>query len=181
MKYSSEIHKITKLENHEDNEVTVEELVDQYYKDPDKYFEVNRSNSSAAPPSGVTTTAATATTAIAISKTSIELAKPLEIKNSKKDGVRDEYLFDTKNKAKSQQITGINVKSIQTAHEGSTKLFDQGESNNFLIFKCYYCNYQTRIEREYERHVIIKHPGKLAYASGIDLEKMGIKESEVAN
>src|SRR6476660_5943181 len=41
LKYSSEIHKITKLENHEGSEITAEELVDQYYKDPDKYFEVN--------------------------------------------------------------------------------------------------------------------------------------------
>ena len=31
---SFEKHKITKLENHEDKEITVEELVDQYYKDP---------------------------------------------------------------------------------------------------------------------------------------------------
>jgi hypothetical protein len=54
-----------------------------------------------------TTTAATATTAIAISKTSIELAKPLEIKNSKKDGVRDEYLFDTKNKGKYNKLLAL--------------------------------------------------------------------------
>ncbi len=76
-------------------------------------------------------------------------------------------------------LTGINVKSIQTAHEECTKLFDQGESNNFLIFKCYYCNYQTRIEREYERHVILKHPGKLAYPSKMDLEKLGIMDISI--
>ena len=44
LRYSSEIHKITKLQNHEGKEITVEELVDQYYKDPDKYFEVNGNN-----------------------------------------------------------------------------------------------------------------------------------------
>ena len=29
--YSSQIHKITKLENHEGKDITAEELVDQYY------------------------------------------------------------------------------------------------------------------------------------------------------
>jgi hypothetical protein len=47
--YSSEIHKITKLENHEGKEITVEELVDQYYKNPHKYFEVNGGKSNVAP------------------------------------------------------------------------------------------------------------------------------------
>ena len=41
LKYSFEIHKITKLENHEGKEITAEELVDQYYKDPGKYFEIS--------------------------------------------------------------------------------------------------------------------------------------------
>jgi hypothetical protein len=42
LEYSSKIDKITKLENHEGKEITAEELVDQYYADPDKYFEVRR-------------------------------------------------------------------------------------------------------------------------------------------
>jgi hypothetical protein len=33
LRYSFEKHKLTKLENHEGKEITVEELVDQYYKD----------------------------------------------------------------------------------------------------------------------------------------------------
>jgi uncharacterized protein YdcH (DUF465 family) len=100
LRYSSEIHKITKLENHEGKEITVEELVDQYYKDPEKYFDLN--NGKAAPPSDEI--GGTATTAIAISKTSIELVKPLEIKNIKKDGVSNEYCLHAKNTSKSQQI-----------------------------------------------------------------------------
>jgi hypothetical protein len=84
----------------------------------------------------------------------------------------------TKNRGKSQQIIETDVKSIQTIHEESTKLFDGGKSNNFFIFKCYYCNYETSVEREYERHEVLKHPGKLAYPSKIDLEKMGIKRHE---
>jgi predicted nucleic-acid-binding Zn-ribbon protein len=80
----------------------------------------------------------------------------------------------TKNRGKSQQIIEANVKSIQNEQQQSTKLFDLQSSNNFLIFKCYYCSYQTNIEREYERHVVMKHPGKLAYPSDMDLERKGL-------
>jgi hypothetical protein len=43
--------------------------------------------------------------------------------------------------------------------------------NNYIIFKCHYCSYQINIQSEYERHVVMGHPGKLAYPSDIDLEK----------
>jgi hypothetical protein len=180
LRYSFERHKITKLENHEEKEITVEELVDQYYKEPDKYFEVNVNKTNASsPPSGSDGgAAASTTTTIAISKTSIELAKPLEVRNNKKEGVSDEYSFDAKNRGKSQQIIATDVKSIRNEQEQSTKLFDLPSSNNFFIFKCYYCNYETRVEREYQRHVVLKHPGKLAYPSEIDLEDMGLKRHE---
>jgi hypothetical protein len=38
------IHKITKLENHEGNEITVEDIVVEYYADPGKYFEISSSS-----------------------------------------------------------------------------------------------------------------------------------------
>jgi hypothetical protein len=68
----------------------------------------------------------------------------------------------------------MDVKSIQSRQPQYTKLFDLPSSNNFFIFKCYYCYYETDIEREYERHVVLRHSGKLAYPSEIDLEKMGL-------
>src|SRR5829696_8471163 len=41
LRYSSDKGIIIKLEDNEGNEITVEELVDRYYKDPEKYFEVS--------------------------------------------------------------------------------------------------------------------------------------------
>jgi hypothetical protein len=76
-----QIHKITKLENHEGNEITAEELVDEYYKDPDKYFGVNGNKSNAIPPSS--SGGGGTTTAIDIFRTSIQ---PLEVKIIKKTG-----------------------------------------------------------------------------------------------
>ena len=90
LKYSFERHKITKLKNHE--EITVEELVDQYYKDADKYFEVN-ANKSMLP--------WVVEQLLLFPGTSIQ---PLENKNIKKESVSDEYFFDRKNRGKSQQI-----------------------------------------------------------------------------
>ena len=107
MRYSFERHKITKLENHEGKEITVEELVDQYYKDSDKYFEVNGNKNNSAAPTGETETTT------GISRTSIEP----EIKNNEIDGVSDEYSLDTQNKDKSQQILELDIKSIQTKQE----------------------------------------------------------------
>jgi predicted metal-binding protein len=34
----------------------------------------------------------------------------------------------------------------------------------------------TNVEREYECLIVLKHPGKLAYLSEIDIEKMGVKK-----
>jgi hypothetical protein len=43
-------------------------------------------------------------------------------------------------------------------------------------FECYYCNDFTLItdRKEYEKHVVLKHPNMLAYPSILDLEKMNI-------
>ena len=56
----------------------------------------------------------TTTTAIAISRTSIELAKPLEVKI---DAVSDEYSLDMKNRDKLQQTLDVNIKSVQNKQE----------------------------------------------------------------
>ena len=41
-------------------------------------------------------------------------------------------------------------------------------------FDCYYCNYKTNIDKEYERNVITRHPNKLCYPSKTDFEKLSI-------
>jgi hypothetical protein len=74
--YSYERHVITKLENHEGKEITLEELVEQYYKDPDKYFE------------GIAVT-----TAVVVAKTSIQVVKSLNL--SKDDNItKEEVNYD---------------------------------------------------------------------------------------
>ena len=44
------------------------------------------------------------------------------------------------------------------------------------MYSCYYCNtYQTHLEKNYERHVILTHPKRPAYPSKVDLERLGIQ------
>jgi hypothetical protein len=46
------------------------------------------------------------------------------------------------------------------------------------VFNCYYCDcFQTSNEKEYERHVVIRHPGKIAYPPKSRLRKTGIELS----
>jgi len=66
------------------------------------------------------------------------------------------------------------VRSNELEKETCEKSFDESKSNNFL-YSCYYCdNCETNIERDYQRHVIQKHPGKSGYPGKPDLEKYGI-------
>lgn len=114
MRYSSEIHKITKLENHEGKEITDEELVDKYYKDAGKYFEIDNNKAASPSTNEGAGTAATTSTAFAVSGTSLEPANPPEIKNNEIHDVSDEYSLDTQNRDKSQQISGSDMRSIRT-------------------------------------------------------------------
>jgi hypothetical protein len=51
-----------------------------------------------------------------------------------------------------------------------------GNHNNSL-YSCYYCdNFETNNKRDYESHVVLRHPrGKLCYPSKADLKLPGIQ------
>ena len=57
------------------------------------------------------------------------------------------------------------------------KYFSLWEENSFRLYNtieesstCYYCGgFNTNNKREYERHIIIEHPGKLAYPPKMEL------------
>lgn len=156
-------HVITKLENHEGREITVEELVDQYYKDPDTYFEVDNSSK---PPSS---TGGETVTAIAVAKTSIVPKSAPRLKdenNIAKEAVNYDYLSRVKNDNESQQTQKEDVKSIEDKNDISNKLIDEAKANNFTIseerkqqgslsFQCFQCfaNDNNRVE-----HISSDHP-----------------------
>ena len=71
--------------------------------------------------------------------------------------------------------------SIHTTQYSSIiikQVYQAGKQHNFM-YSCYYCNsYQTDLERNYERHVILTHPKRPAYPSKVDLERLGIQGQE---
>jgi hypothetical protein len=175
------VEEVTKIKSHEDNkEITVEELVERYYKDPENYFELDDSNSkSEKPPSDSTPTSGL----IAEENRSKENEKEEyriggnDSNNSnliQKD-VSDDYLRKAEIARESQENAFIYTKPIEPAQNPANKLFEENKSNNFL-YSCYYCNnLQVDNERDYEHHVVVNHPNKLAYPSKADLERLGIQ------
>jgi hypothetical protein len=51
---------------------------------------------------------------------------------------------------------------------------DVSNDNHEPNISCYYCSYQTNTKEDYERHVLLKHPKKLAYPGKADMESLGL-------
>ena len=55
------------------------------------------------------------------------------------------------------------------------QVYLQENNTKLYMYSCYYCNsYQTDLEKNYERHVILTHPKRPAYPSKVDLDRLGI-------
>jgi hypothetical protein len=94
--------------------------------------------------------------------------------NSDQKGVvSDEYLQNGEITSEVQKKVENDTRYIHSSAETCKKLFDDRKSNNFL-FSCYYCDYESNGEYEYESHVVMKHPGKLAYPGKAYLERLDI-------
>jgi hypothetical protein len=191
LRYSFDRHVITKLENHEGNEITRDELVKRYYKDPDQYFEFDIKDKPQLPEGGDTVTSTstdtTNTTTTSIQKESKSSDPPDDKKNNIiKEGVSNDYSSTVKNKDESQQIPTEDIKSIQDKQDISNKLFDEAKSNNFIIseerdqeqkqgglhlpFKCFYCDQVCPSNNDRVQHIENEHQGKLYYPTPEDFE-----------
>ena len=188
LRYSFERHVITKLENHEGNVITAEELVEQYYKDPDEYFEFDSKSKPPPPESGDTTTSTSTTDTTSTTATSIqEESKSSDDKNNiTKEGVSNDYSSTIKNEDKSQQIPTEDIKSIQEEKDLSNKIFDEAKTNNFIIseereqeqnqgdlhldFKCFYCDQVCSSNNDRVQHIENEHQGKLHYPTPEDFQ-----------
>ena len=91
-----------------------------------------------------------------------------------KEVVSDEYLQNGEIASELQIKSKYDTGYIHSSPETCEKLFDDHKSNNFL-FPCYYCDYESNVEYDYESHVVMKHPGKLAYPSKAYLERLDIQ------
>jgi hypothetical protein len=68
------------------------------------------------------------------------------------------------------------MQSIPVHSDQQTEKKEQGISNIDLEdYSCYYCEYRTNNEEEYKQHVVLRHPGRLAYPNNPEVEKLGLK------
>jgi hypothetical protein len=151
LRYSSDRGIVIKLEDHEGNEITVQELVDRYYKDPEKYFEVNnkRNNNSTSGDSSsgqsplITTDESRSGLEAELqeeegqrsSLSSVQSSKEEQENNFIKEEVSDDYLENAENASKLHERSAENLKYTDIQYDLSKKLFDSEKTNNLIYFK----------------------------------------------
>jgi hypothetical protein len=200
------------IKSHEDKGITVEELVDQYYKDSEKYFEIVSSNTPEDPSAGEKSSLTTEDKSESDSE-----HKEIQENNFAKGVVYDGYQEGSQNNSKLQEKKDNNGANLNSEEYNSKKLFESGKTNNLIYsnevncqdkkyqpsvssikstpittlpdlseqihraniiqqagnkgyYPCVYCNgFETKIQKEYERHIVTKHPGHLACPTEVDL------------
>jgi len=155
LRYSSDKGIIIKLEDHEGNEITVEELVDRYYKDPEKYFEVSSiSDSDIGTPGDSSSGQSVFTTtdenrsgleaelqeeegqrsslSSSLSESPVQSSKEEQENNFINGMLSDDYLENVENASELHEGSAENAKSVESHHDLSKKLFDSEKTNNLI-------------------------------------------------
>jgi hypothetical protein len=172
--YSSEKDFIVEIKNHKGNEITsVEELVNQYYSNLERNFQLDNDDDNK---NKVNVLSAGPDNDGDDNKDDSDFNSIHENSVSVKEVVSEYYLRNEKIANENDENQGNNMKNIDSKEVQSKKLFLLAKWNN-LLYSCYYCdNFETNIKQDYERHVVLKHPGgKLCYPSKVDLEILGIE------
>jgi hypothetical protein len=120
LRYYSEHGFYTKIKNNLDEEITVEELVDQYFGNPQDYFKVEDSNSNNKPDSTTITT------------TEEQLYEEKEKNNFSKGGSDEEYLQKAQNPELSQQNLKNIIKITTNSENEPKKIFDNEKTNKII-------------------------------------------------
>jgi hypothetical protein len=157
LRYSAYKNLLIIIQNHEGKDITVEDLVDQYYNNPEKFFQLdNKSNKST--PEDSSLGESIIPTTIEESKSEIKTGLQQEQQSSSsstsqlseqgseekhennfvKQHLSEDYLENVENASELQENTASNEKYIETRHSLLKKLFDPGKTNNLI--------YSNRVE-----------------------------------
>jgi hypothetical protein len=157
--YSARQGYFTKILDHGNKEIAIEELIDRYYHNPDDYFIMDDHGTDGPPAEG--------------------LGQNREViaKNNEKEGGLADYLQKDQITSESQAKSEKNIEPISSEAELSKKIVDASVSTNFL-FSCYhrYCDFHTIDERDYRRHWGQNHTGvPILYPTKTELMKYGLE------
>jgi hypothetical protein len=78
--------------------------------------------------------------------------------------LKEEYKID----AKQETLDILQESAVATTITTIPNNNDKDELN----LSCYYCPFQTNNSKEYDRHVVLKHPKKPAYPGKADMESL---------
>jgi hypothetical protein len=151
LRYSSDTDIIIKLEDHEGNEISVQELVDRYYKDPEKYFELDIKRNDNSPTwdssSGQSLFMSTSSEYQSeletehrkeqqpLLQSSAQGSKEEEQNNFIKEKVSDEYAENAEYASELQQKSNNNIESSGHKSNVSKKLFDSEQTANLILLR----------------------------------------------
>jgi hypothetical protein len=79
--------------------------------------------------------------------------------------------FIVANSQKDTLIPGNDPISVFLSPNDAKKVIEQINSQ----YRCYYCDYETKYDEAYDKHVVLTHPGRPAYPNKADIEKLGLK------
>ena len=166
LRYSSH-NDFIEIKNHEGVEITVEELVNQYYSNPERYFQLdnndnkNKRNDLPAGPEN--------------DNDNYSDFSNLHENTASLKGVMSEYhLQNSKIANEPNENQDNNIENIDS-NEGQSKILFLSSERNNLLYSCDYCGiFETNIEIDHQRHIIKHHPGKPCYSSKADLRMLGI-------
>jgi hypothetical protein len=142
------------IQNHEGKDITVEKLVDQYYNNPEKFFQLDSKANNSTPGNSssgesiIPTTTQESKSEIKVdlqqeqqqsssstSQSSEQGSKEEHENNFVKQHLSDDYLGNVENASELQESSFENTESIQIQHSLSKKLFVFPISNN-LFYSC---------------------------------------------
>jgi hypothetical protein len=169
----NECNQVIVLDHYDNKEINIaalEEFGDRYYHSPQEYFHFNGSmdNDKMAVATAVTNN-------ILYGHQVLQNQLSKNNNNFDKNAFEISHFQNAKITSESQQSQYNNIKNTIEGSEEVRNLNDTQNIAQSLIFPCYYCDYGTNDEDDYERHVIMKHPSKVAYPNKLEVEKLGLK------
>jgi hypothetical protein len=171
---------LAKLEDSDGTEITVRELVDKYYNDPEKYFEkLSLPQEGSRPPTDerIERNKETNIEGNAIIKEEEENQQQSRDRETTDRDIQDEYPVQTDISSESEEKQVENTKNTPVSHDSSKNLFGATESNNNVIsssderrFTCFYCTEPFSNDLDRVQHIDSSHSGKMYYPTQEDFE-----------
>jgi hypothetical protein len=170
----NECNQVIVLDHYDNKEINIaalEEFGDRYYHSPQEYFHFNGSMDN---DKMAVATAVTNNILYGYQVLQNQLSK--NNNNFDKNAFEISHFQNAKITSESQQSQYNNIKNTIEDSEELTNLNDAQNIAQSLIFQCYYCDsFKTDSEKDYYLHVVLKHPGRLAYPNKAEIEKRGLK------